>query len=395
MKILVVSQYYYPEPFRLHEICEELVRRGHEVTVVTSMPNYPDGNLYVGFENKDQEEIVNGVRVLRTKCRLRKKGTINLVINYFSVYINLNRRLKELKAKFDVVYTYQLSPIMSSLPALYYAKSADVPSLLYCLDLWPESVISFVPSNSFIFKCVKALSKYIYKKADRIAVTSPSFITYLQNLCKLKELSLVYSPQHSKDFGVLPKEIDNDCVNFVFLGNIGNSQMVDLTVRAAAAISNNLNFKVHIVGSGSSLDEVKEIANKLNVDGKVVFHGRQPKEKMPDYYKIADACIVSLRDEGAVGYTIPGKLQEYMSAGKAILGSINGDAEVVINDAKCGLCSKAEDLEGLKKNMVYMIEHKDKLTEWGNNARIYYEQHFTLTKHVDVLELEFQELLNK
>lgn len=396
MRLLVVTQYYYPEPFRIHEICEELVRRGNEVTVVTSVPNYPEGNVYVGYQNEDSEQILNGVRVIRCQCRPRKQGAKNLALNYVSFYKNANRVLKSLHCSFDVVYTYQLSPVTSSLPGLNYAKKHNIPSLLYCLDLWPESVISYVSEGNPIFKVVKELSASIYKKATKVAVTSPCFVNYISSLTAIPQQNISFIPQHSKDLGLIEKEGEDECVNFVFLGNIGESQFIDGLMRVVDKIKDRQGYKVHIVGSGSELDNVKALASSLCLDEKVVFHGRQPKEKMPDYYKMADICIVSLRHEGVVGWTIPGKVQEYMSAGKAILGCIDGDTKAVIDEAKCGLCCEAENEEEYAKNMIALIDAgKAELSEYGRNARTYYETHFTLEKHVDEIERELIQLINK
>ena len=395
MRILVVSQYYYPEPFRIHEICEELVRRDNVVTIVTSVPNYPEGEIYSGFENEYGDTVINGVRVLRCKCRPRKKGAKNLLLNYFSFYFNVKKVLKNLPCNYDIVYTYQLSPITSSLPALDYAKKHNIPSVLYCLDIWPESVINYASATSLPFKMVKILSRSIYKKATILTVTSPSFIDYISDLTKIPCDDIHWIPQHADDLGLIEKEETSDCINFVFLGNIGESQFIDGLMKTVSLVDKSLNFKIHIVGNGSAFEDVKTLCESLQLQDKVVFHGRQPKEKMPEYYKMADVCIVSLRHEGVVGWTIPGKVQEYMSAGKAILGCIDGDTKVVINEAKCGLCCEAEDVQAYAANIVRMISDKDRLKEYGQNARKYYLDHFTLEKHVDELEKEFKTLVNK
>lgn len=394
MKILVVSQFYYPEPFRIHEICEEMARRGHEVMVVTTIPNYPDGNFYKGYENKDYEEIINGVKVVRAKARPRLKGSKNLALNYVSAYINIKRKLKGLHPDFDVVYTYQLSPITSSWPALSYAKKNNIPSLLYCLDIWPDSIINVVSANNPIFKCVKLLSRKIYKDADMLSVTSPSFTQYIGNLTRIASKDIHVNFQHAKDVSLQPKEVEVNCVNFMFMGNIGESQFIDGLLIAIDKIRQNTGFMVHIVGSGSDSDRVMSMAKDMNLEDKVIFHGRQPKEKMPEYYRMADVCIVSLKHEGVVGWTIPGKVQEYMSAGKAILGCIDGDTKVVIDEAKCGLCCEAENIDQYAENMLKMINmSREELRQYGLNARNYYEQHFSLEKHVDTLEKEISSLM--
>ena len=186
-----------------------------------------------------------------------------------------------------------------------------------------------------------------------------------------------------------------DVLNFMFMGNIGVSQNVQCFIRACSLLKDRSKFKLHIVGSGASLDEVKDLAKELNVLDCVIFHGRKPKTEMPKYYAMADVCLVSLRDEGAVSYTIPGKVQEYMSAAKPILACIKGDTEFVINDAKCGAVAGVDDYKMLAKLMQQFINDPDKLTLMGVNARKYYLEHFTLKNHVDVLTNEFNKLVSK
>ena len=141
MKILVVTQYYYPEQFRITDICEELVRRGHEVTVLTGLPNYPEGEIFPGYEAAyEKREIHNNVVILRCKLRPRYKGTINLALNYASFVIQATKVLKYLKPDFDAIYVYEVSPITLALPAIWYKHKHHIPIYFYCMDIWPECV---------------------------------------------------------------------------------------------------------------------------------------------------------------------------------------------------------------------------------------------------------------
>lgn len=394
MKILVVTQYYYPEPFRINEICEELVNRGHNVTVLTGIPNYPDGEIYSGYINRNSEEIINGVKIIRCASRPRYKGYLNLFLNYLSFYYAANRRLKHVRGNFDIVYTYQLSPITSSMPAVKYAQKKKIPLLMYCLDLWPESIVGQISEKNYIFRVVRRLSEKIYKSCDRILVTSPSFTRYLELVCGVKTTVMRYVPQHANDVLPLIKNTEHDSLNFVFMGNVGISQNVQCFIKACSHIKDRHDFKIHIIGSGAMLEEVISLAKELKVDDSVIFHGRKPKSDMPQYYGIADVCLVSLRDEGAVSWTIPGKVQEYMSAGKPILASISGDTEYIINDARCGKALKNDDIEGIAETIQEWVKNPSVLKDMGKSSRWYYEEHFTLKKHVDVLEQELNNLIN-
>ncbi len=390
MKILVVSQYYYPEPLRINEICEEIVSRGHEVAVLTGRPNYPEGKIYKGYESGHSDEEVNGVRVIRCKIRPRKTGSFNLLLNYMSFWLKANRAVKRLPNDFDVVYSYQLSPVTVSKPANWYAHKYHKPHFLYCLDIWPESVIKDIPPQSPLYKLITRLSKRIYSSAEMIGVTSPSFIPYLSNLTGFSKDRFAYIPQHARDVGLQQKKETDKALHIVFTGNIGASQNLDVLVDAIALIKDKANFKVTVVGSGSDLERLRDRVTREGLNGKIVFAGRQPKEKMPEYYASADFCFLSLRDEGAVSWTIPGKLQEYMSAGKPVLAAINGDARYVIEDAKCGVCVDFDDRARLAEVILEYAKDKTRLEEFGNNARNYYLKHFTLEHHVNRLE----EILN-
>lgn len=390
MNILVVSQYYYPEPFRIEEICEELVRRGHHVCALTAQPNYPDGEIYEGYPHKENPETINGVTVYRCKVRPRKIGHLNLFLNYVDFWIKASIQIRKLKDAFDCVYAYQLSPISSVHPAIMYGQIHKKPVLLYCLDIWPESMVNEIPENSLVYKLIKKYSSYIYRRASKLAVSSPSFGYYLSSLTGINVGEIEYIPQHSQNIG---KQTVGDVsggqdglINYVFLGNVGESQNVHLLIKAASQIKNEVRFHIHIVGSGSYLNEVKTITNDLQMQDYVTFYGRQPKSEMVRYYQIADVCYLSLRDEGSVSYTIPGKLQEYMSAGKAILAAIKGDAAEVIKNANCGLVVDNNEVDMLADAMKKMTNDSRLIKEYGNNARKYYLKNFTLEQHVNRLE---------
>ena len=396
MKILVVTQYYYPEPLRINEICEELVKRGHMVTVLTTNPNYPNGDIYDGYQNKYNTEIIKGVKVIRCKSRPRYRGNFNLALNYISFCIKAGICAFNLKEEYDVIYAYQLSPVTSVIPAIIYKKLNSIPLVLYCLDLWPESLKGSPLEEGIIYKGIKALSKIIYKQADKILVTSPSFIRYLNKSFSITSAELLY--QHSKDIHrmVIPVEFEKykNYVNFLFMGNLGKSQNIECILKAISLINDRSMFKLHIVGSGSNFENLKMLSTKLGVEDTVIFHGRKRKEELPKYYSIADVGIVSLKDEGFVGATIPGKLQEYMAAGKAIIGCINGDANIMIQDAKCGLTVQANDHVGLSKCIMDLCNNKSIIEIYSQNSKLFFEKHFKISFYIDELLNHLDRMIN-
>ncbi len=390
MKILIVSQYYYPEQFQINEVAPELVRRGHSVTVLTGLPNYPKGEIYEGYRNGEKrEEVLDGVRTSRVSERPRKRGALNLVWNYYSFVSNASKKALELYDDFDLAFCYQLSPVHQAIPAVKYAKKNNAPLLLYCLDIWPESALGVLKSRKNpIFPFVKRTSKKIYAACDQIAVTSRPFVEYFTEYLDYPREKLTYIPQHA-DASFLSLDLNaekSDVVKFMYAGNFGRGQRLDVVIRAVAELKARDDFLVYMVGDGSERERLEKLTDELQVRDKFVFTGVQKRDVMPSWYKKADALLITLRGNNFVGATVPGKLQAYMSCGKPILGAINGGASEIIMEANCGRCVSAGDYRGLADLMRDYIDRPDDFADCGKNARRYFAENFTLAKHVDDLE---------
>ena len=394
MKILVICQYYYPEPFRINDICEEMVKRGHEVTVVTGEPNYPEGKIYKGYENHAHvNEKINGVKVHRCPIIPRKKGAVYRLLNYFSYPYEAVKYVRNLMASngkpFDIVFVNQLSPVMMAGPAIVYKKKYGTPVVMYCLDLWPESLIAGgITRGSLIYKVFHRISKMIYRNVDRILITSKMFRGYLKEQFGIEDEKIEYLPQYAEGlFEQLPYKENNGIIDLVFAGNIGEIQSVETIIRAAGTLKyNNVHF--HIVGGGSDEARLQNLAKGLD---NVKFYGRRPLEEMPEFYAKADAMLVTLRADLILSQTLPGKVQSYMAAGKPIIGAIDGETAEVVKDAKCGYCGKADDVNELVKNIELFMESKEK-EKMGFNARMFYEKFFARDRFMDELEKEMKYL---
>ncbi len=388
MKILIVSQYYYPEQFQINEIAPKLAKRGHQVTVLTGLPNYPKGEIYPGYENgKRREEVLEGVRVIRTEEHPRKSGAKNLIKNYVSFYKNASKAAKELESDFDIVLCYQLSPVTMLKPAVLYAKKNRKPLLAYSLDIWPESAKDHL-DIPLVYSTIASLSKKLYRACDHIAVTSRPFIDYFKETIGYDAKKMTYIPQHA-DESMLKENLEaeeNGIADFLYAGNMGKGQTLEVILKAAAHLKDRDDFRIHMVGDGSKREELQALTKELQIEDKVIFYGNQKREEMPHFYKKADALLITLRGNNAVGNTMPGKLQMYMTTGKPIFGAINGAANEVIKEAKCGKCVSAGDDKGLAKLMLDYIEKKENYAECGKNARSYFAKNFTLKKYCDSLE---------
>lgn len=385
MRILIVSQYYYPEQFQINEIAPELVRRGHAVTVLTGLPNYPQGEIYAGYEEGKRDEMINGVHVIRVNEHPRKHGPFHLLWNYLSFASAGSKKAKELD-KYDIVLCYQLSPVSMLKPAVVYARTNNVPLIAYCLDIWPESAKAHT-SIKPLYRLIAAYSKKLYQACDHIVVTSRLFINYLSDVNGVDRAQMSYIPQHA-DGAMLENNLtsdENGITDFMYAGNMGKGQTLDVIIRAAAEIKEK-RFIVHMVGDGSQRNELEELAKSLGVADKVIFYGNQKRENMPGFYNKADALLITLRGNNAVGNTLPGKLQTYMTAGKPIFGAINGAAAEVIQEAKCGRCVHAGDYKGLAELMSEFIASPDQYVNCGESAAEYFKAHFTLEKCCDDME---------
>lgn len=403
MKILIVSQYYYPEQFQINEIAPELVKRGHEVTVLCGLPNYPKGKIFEGYGTEDgrrkmEDEYFQrtGVKVIHCNNVPRGHNPIQLIRNYYSFVKESKKVVRLLQGDFDVVLGYQLSPITSMLAALEYKKLYGTPVVFYTLDIWPVSAEAMLHGKyNPIYWWVKRLSKRIYHGADKILVTSRPFIDYLHSVLGIPTERMAYLPQHAGT-GMLEMNLqseDNGIADFMFAGNLGKGQRIDVIIKAAMLLGARKDYKIHIVGDGRMRQELEQMVRDNGLEENVVFYGNQKREDMPSFYKKADVLLITLRGNNEVGNTMPGKLQMYMTTGKPILGAINGAAKEVIEEAQCGSCVKAGDYEGLAKLMEFYINHPKEYDVCGENARYYFKKHFTLEQYMDGLEAELQRLV--
>lgn len=394
-RILVICQYYYPEPFRVKDICEEMVRRGYEVQVVTGYPNYPEGILYKGYEKRKRiDEYINGVRVHRCYTIPRKTGVLYRVLNYYSyvlsslTYILSPKCIASDGKPFDAVYCNQLSPVMMAEAAILYKKKYKVPVVLYCLDLWPESLIAGgITRKSKVYRYYHYVSKRIYKSMDRILITSRLFSKYFRDEFGILEDKIVYLPQYAEDIFVdIDRKEENGTFDFLFAGNIGKVQSVE-TILEAARLLEGEPVKFHIVGGGAHLERLQKIGKNMK---NVEFYGRRPLEDMPEFYGKADAMLVTLQADPILSLTLPGKVQSYMAAGKPVIGAADGETKAVIDAAQCGYCGKASNSKELASNIRRFITEADRKV-MGKNARIFYEEHFMEDMFMNTLERELSQ----
>lgn len=384
MKVLVICQYYYPEPFRIADVCEELVKRGHEVTVITGLPNYPMGEIYSGYEKgQKRDEIINGVKIHRCFTIGRKGGSIKRLLNYFSYAISSSLYVRRIQEEFNVVFVNQLSPVMMASAGIAYKKKYGKKIILYCLDLWPESLcVGGIKKSSIVYKVFERISRRIYRSADEILIASQMFRQYLIKKFDIVNNKISYLPQYAEaQFLELKPKEPSETFNLMFAGNIGTAQSVGTVIKAAELLKDE-KAVFHIVGDGIELEKLKKSAAGLP---NVIFYGRKPLEEMPRYYEMADAMLVTLTDDPIISMTLPGKVQTYMAAGKPIIGAIDGETALVLNRVQGGYCGNAGDSNALAENIQELIK-SEMIREIGNKNREYYLNVFSKKKFIKELE---------
>ena len=387
MKILVISQHYYPENFRITDICETLVKMGNQVDVICGLPNYPEGEVLSDYKHKkNREQVINGVNIHRCFEIGRGKNKLKLFLNYYSVCLSMYFKAKKIKEKFDLVFINQLSPVMQAWGGIAYAKKHKVPCIMYCYDLWPDSLAAGgIGKNNPVFKYYYRVSNKCYKKVDKLLVTSKSFVDYFINYHNIDGNKIHYLPQYCEDVFLnndLHQNNTTNEFNYVFAGNVGKMQSVETIIKAANEVKNDKSIKIHIVGDGSNLENCKKLAYEYNLEN-VIFYGRKPLEDMPKFYTMADAMLVTLAKNDVISKTLPGKVQSYMAFGKPIIAAIDGECNLVINEVNCGLVCEAEDYKALSELFV-KCKNLNTL-EFEKNSLSYYQENFSKEKFYKLL----------
>lgn len=390
--ILIVSQYFYPETFRINDMALEWVHRGYKVTVLTGIPNYPMGKFFDGYGyTKKRKENWNGVEIIRIPLIPRGHGAIGMMANYASFTISgfFKNLLSNIKA--DLVFTFEVSPMTQALIGCWYAKKHHVPHFLYVQDLWPENVETVTGiHNPAVIKPINKMVDYIYRNTDKIFATSPSFVDAICNReVAVPREKVFYWPQYAEEFyRPLEKkptaEIpEDDSFKIAFTGNIGTAQGLDILPKTAELLKDT-NVKFVIVGDGRYQAEFeREIAERKVMD-KFLLIPRQPAERIPELLAACDAAFLSFQNDPLWRKTIPAKLQTYMACGMPVIAAAEGETERVVHESACGVCSPIGSEEGLSVAIRHIMNMN--LHQMRENSRLYFEEQFEKQKLMDWME---------
>lgn len=394
--ILVVSQYFYPETFRINDMCQEWVKRGYKVTVVTGIPNYPMGKTFEGYGlTKKRHEFWNGIEIYRIPLIPRGSSSIGMMMNYTSFMVSgmLAGKIKNIKA--DYVFSFEVSPMTQVLTGISFAKKLHVPHYLYVQDLWPENVITVTGiSNPVIIKPIDKMVDYIYKNTDEIFATSPSFVDAICNRnVPVNRDKVHYWPQYAEEFyqpcekKAVNEIPTDDSFKVIFTGNIGTAQGLQILPKTAKLLKDE-KVKFIMVGDGRYLDGFNKEVEKLGVIEKFVMVPRQPAERIPELLSACDAAFLSFQDAELWSMTIPAKLQSYMACGMPVIAAAQGETKRVIAEAQCGICSAIGNAEELSVKIKEMMTAD--LNEMRKKSRKYFEEHFDKQMLMDQIEEYFR-----
>ena len=403
-KLLVATQYFHPENFRINDMCIEWVKRGYDVTVLTGIPNYPLGDIYDGYKREYLEEEWEDIHIIRLPIHERGHNIFTLGLNcYTYVYHGkkwVDKVVRDNNGKFpyDVFFTYEVSPMTQALVGAYATEKYGVKSILYVQDLWPENVVEIMGiKNPIVIGIIDRMVKKIYKNTNYIFATSESFVKAIQNKIDNKnDIDKVrFWPQYAEDFYVpLPKNKPNYKFRICFTGNIGKSQGLEVLSETARLIKedysrNNREIDIEfvIVGDGRNKENFVKSLEDNDVIDMFQFLGKKDPREIPKILSTCDVAFLSFANIDIFKMTIPAKLQSYMACGMPILASAIGETKKIIEVSKCGVCCEIGDSISLLVAIKFLKNNSNLLNIMGKNSNKYYKSNFEKKCLMDYINL--------
>ncbi|WP_099431042.1 glycosyltransferase family 4 protein [Pseudomonas mosselii] len=399
LRVLVVSQYFWPENMRINDLVRDLAAKGYQVTVLTGLPNYPEGEVFERFRREPQAFAqYEGAEIVRVPLVPRGKRSFTLALNYLSFVLSATMlgAFKLRKQRFDAVFVYAVSPILAAIPALVIGRLKRAPVFVWVLDLWPETLRAVgVVKHPRLLGLVGKVVSWIYNRTDYLLLQSHGFFENVRRYCSrpITEDRLVYFPSWAEDDFSLaslsgPALIQRTPGLFtvVFAGNLGEAQDFPAVLDAAEALRGKVAVRWVIVGDGRMSEWISAQVALRKLDN-VHLLGRHPLAAMPGLFAQADALLVSLKTNDVFEKTIPGKVQAYLASGRPLLGMINGEAARVIEESGAGFACNSGDADGLAAITCSLAQVSETEREaMGRAGRAYYEQRYAKEKLMSRLE---------
>lgn len=398
MRLLIITNHFYPESFRVNDIAFDRAQRGDQVTVLTGIPDYPEGHFHKGYSLfKKRVEHVNGVKVVHVPLIPRGDGgKIRMVLNYASsvFFFFFYGWYQALFNKYDAVFVHDTSPAFISLPAMTVSRVQKIPLYHWILDMWPESLTAGGINGGKLYTLIQKMMKSIYRCDTEILITSHGFKRLLMER-EVPEKKITYLPNwnddaiSSVDESALPPLPDGFII--MFAGNLGFAQNMENLLAAANELKEEKDIHWVFVGDGRKKPWMDEYVREHQLEDTVHLLGRYPIETMGTFFKKADVMLVALNDVIIFNLTLPAKVQAYMAAGKPILASLCGEGADIVKDANCGWSIPSNDYKELAATVSKIAKmDKQELAVLGKNARSYYEANFTKERCMTILDESFK-----
>lgn len=404
MRILILSQYFWPENFRVNDLASDLIARGHEVTILTGLPNYPSGKVFKEYRSNPRKfASFEGAEVVRVPMLPRGDSSFQLVANYASFLASgLTLGAWKLRdKKFDIIFSVALSPVSAVIPAVLQRRLKRAPHFVWVLDLWPDSLEAVgVVRSPRLLSLVGRLVSYIYRRTDHILIQSRAFMDNVRAYAG-KNATISYFPgwaepvfRHGAQDTAMAPEVMRyaDSFNVMFAGNVGEAQDFPAILEAAELLRNDVRARILIVGDGRMKAWMEAEIVRRGLSDRVILLGRVPLDRMPSFFKAADALLVSLKRNKIFAMTIPGKVQSYLATGVPLVAMLDGEGARIIKEAGAGLVGRSGDYEALARNIETLASMQPvERARLGANARAYGLSHFDRTKLLNSLELMMKE----
>lgn len=398
MRILILTQYFWPENFQINDLARGLKEKGHKVEILTGKPNYPTGEFYrdYGFFWPFFEKF-NGMPVFRVPLipRFQSRGW-QLAVNYVSFVFFAALAVPIIGfRKYDLVLVFEPSPIFQALPAILLKKIFRTKLALWVLDLWPESLIATgAIKNRKALNFVGRIVNNIYKQCDLILASSENFIPKIRERAG-ESIPISYFPNwadglfesaRSKDIPPSYSTLSHE-FNITFAGNIGKAQSFETILKAAKLLQDVPAIRWQIYGDSRERKWAEETTKNLGLEDRITFHGQRPLSTMPEAFLKSDALLITLKDDPVFKLTVPAKLQAYMAFGKPIVACLDGEGAEIIEKAGAGIVSKSEDFSALAQSVLTLHNlHRSVRERMGENGRKHYEQNFSRSLLFDRVE---------
>ncbi len=402
MRILIVTQYFWPENFRINDLALALTERGHHVEILTGKPNYPHGKFYQNYSFfSGGSEMWNTIKIHRSALIPRgNAGAFRLILNYLSFSLLAMIKGVFIQGSFDKIFVYMPSPITVGFPGVLMKNVKKAPLYFWVQDLWPHSVTAAGGmKNKFVIQSLESITRWVYKNSDRVLIQSEAFRALIKEQNVSNDKIIYYPNSVEKLFKVVePREEIIQMMpkgfKIMFAGNIGESQDFETIVETAKILAVKYpDIKWIILGDGRKRSFLESRILELGLVSQIFLLGSFPVEHMPEFFACADCLLVSLKEDYIFSLTIPSKVQSYLACGKPILASLNGEGGRIIQEAKAGIVVEAENPVKLAKSVIelYNLPEID-LAQMGISARRYFEENFEREILVDRLESIFNEV---